>query len=166
MSRAFFGPAFGAADPFGREALAPRAPRAAAALAAPLPHTLGAADIKITPENALEISVDVPGVPKSALTVEVDAEDRVLTIAGSRADKLADEHKENEAGEGGEGAPAPAARAVRVERAASFLRRFALPPTADLDAITSSLKDGVLHVVVPSAAEEAKPAVKKIEVEG
>lgn len=161
MSRAFFGPAW-ASDPFGREALAPaRPPRAAAVLAPPPPHALGAADVKVAPDNALEVAVDVPGIAKDALVVEVDAEERVLTISGSRADKVED----------GDGAASdadapPAPRAVRVERAASFVRRFALPPTADVDGITSALKDGVLTVRVPSAAVEEKPAVKKIEVQG
>jgi HSP20 family protein len=172
VSRGFFGVPF-AADPFGREALAPAraaaSPRAALTAAAPShAHALGAADVKMTAEG-ITFHVDVPGVRKEALTVEVDPDDRVLTIAGSRAEALApsaDDKQEGEAkeGEGEEDAKQAASAVVRVERAASFVRRFALPPTADIDAITSSLSHGVLTVMVPAAAEPEKPAVRKIEV--
>ena len=170
MSRAFFAPSW-AADPFGREALAPapRAARATASLPTLAHHTLGAADIKVDADNALTLTIDVPGVPKAGLSVEVDADDRVLTIAGSRAE-VQEEKQDKEGGdkqeeEGEEEKNTLAPRAVRVERAASFLRRFALPPTADIDGITSTLRDGVLTVRVPSAAVEEKPAVKRIEVQ-
>lgn len=170
MSRAFFAPSW-ATDPFGREALAPapRTPRAAASLPSLTPHTLGAADIKVDADATLTLTIDVPGVPRDGLSVEVDADDRVLTIAGSRAEvqeaKQDKEGGEKQEEEGEEEATTLALRAVRVERAASFLRRFALPPTADIDGITSTLKDGVLTVRVTSAAVEEKPAVKKIEVQ-
>ena len=89
----------------------------------------------------------MPGLTKDDISVSVSP-DRVLSIAGER-------HTESSQGSGEEGM-------VRVERSyGSFVRRFKLPESVDVDHITACAKDGVLRLSVPKA--EA-PQPKKIDI--
>ncbi len=102
-----------------------------------------AVDIKET-EKDFVIHADLPGVKSE--DIEVTAENGVLTIKGHREDKTQEE-KENY---------------KRVERfSGSFMRRFTLPDSANLDAISAKTKDGVLELAIPKL-EKAQP--KRIEV--
>lgn len=96
-------------------------------------------------EDRFVIHADVPGVdPKD---IEITMDNGVLTIKGERVFK--DEQQEE-------------GRYRRVERArGSFMRRFALPETADPDRISARSRDGVLEVEIMKG-EKAKP--RKIEV--
>ena len=78
------------------------------------------------------ISADVPGVePKS---VEITLEAGVLMLSGTRERNVEQANVESR----------------RIERAAGrFFRRFALPDTADGDAVTAKGSNGVLEVVIP-----------------
>ena len=62
--------------------------------------------------------MDVPGLEKGNVAIKVSP-DGVITLSGSRTEKQEDK---------GDGSSYR-----RVERAASFSRRFQLPPTADID---------------------------------
>lgn len=104
-----------------------------------------AVDIRETPE-AFVVTADLPGV--DAQNIDVTMESGVLTIRGRR------EHEQRKEGHGYQ----------RLERVSGeFFRRFALPDTADADAITANTKDGVLTLNIPK-----KPDVqpRRIEVRG
>ncbi|SFU28069.1 heat shock protein Hsp20 [Nitrosomonas eutropha] len=78
------------------------------------------------------LHADLPGVKPEA--IEVTTDNGMLTIKGE---------KQTEARTEKEGYK-------RVERThGSFYRRFSLPDTADLGAITAATKDGVLVVTIP-----------------
>lgn len=100
-------------------------------------------DVKEEAERFV-IFADVPGVePKD---IEVHMENGVLTIRGER------ETEEENEGE----------RFTRVERTHGlFYRRFALPDTADSDAISASGRHGVLEISIP---KRGKDNPRRIEV--
>jgi HSP20 family protein len=94
-------------------------------------------------DSRFVIHADVPGVKPE--DIDVQMEKGVLTINGQR---------ESEAAEEREGYK-------RVERVrGSFFRRFALPDTADAQAISASCKDGVLEIVIPKQAEVQPKRIK------
>ncbi len=91
-------------------------------------------------EGRYVIFADVPGVNPADIDISMDK--GVLTIKGERK-------SENTA----EGA---AGKLTRVERRyGSFQRSFALPDSADADAITASGKNGVLEIAIPKKAQTA-----------
>jgi HSP20 family protein len=102
-----------------------------------------AVDIKET-KNDFVIHADLPGVKSD--DIEVTAENGVLTITGKRESKKEEERDNYK----------------RVERfSGSFMRRFTLPDSADLEKISAKTKDGVLELVIPKT-EKNKP--KRIDV--
>lgn len=94
-------------------------------------------DVIDTPE-ALILYVDVPGLRKDSLSVEVAQ--GVLTVRGERTDPNdAKDHK-----------------VLRNERwFGPFTRTFTLPKTVDPERIEATLEDGVLQVKVAKRAESA-----------
>ncbi|MBN44998.1 MULTISPECIES: Hsp20/alpha crystallin family protein [unclassified Methylophaga] len=102
-----------------------------------------AVDIQETASSYI-IHADLPGV--KAADIEVTAENGLLTIKGVR-DSNKVEEKENY---------------KRIERfSGTFMRRFTLPETADVDNINASSRDGVLELTIPKVAQ-LQP--KRIEV--
>jgi HSP20 family protein len=102
-----------------------------------------AVDIK-EEENRFVIHADIPGVNPE--DIDVSMEKGVLTIKGEKNTEAKTE-KDNY---------------KRVERIyGSFYRRFSLPDTANNDAISAKIKNGVLDIVIPKR-EAVKP--KKISV--
>ncbi|MGH8297644.1 MAG: Hsp20/alpha crystallin family protein [Steroidobacteraceae bacterium] len=101
-------------------------------------------DVYEEPERFV-VSVDVPGIePKG---IEITTEKGVLTIRGER--RAAREQEESSAYR-------------RLERrTGKFLRRFTLPESAKLDAITAKHTHGVLEVTIP---KQAKLQPRRIEV--
>lgn len=94
-------------------------------------------------EGALNFSIEVPGLEKDDL--KVDVENGYLTVSGE---------KKVESEEGKE--------YFRRERFyGKFTRTFKLPETVDTDNISANLTSGVLRIAMPRK-EEAKP--KQIEV--
>ncbi|HYP52556.1 MAG TPA: Hsp20/alpha crystallin family protein [Pyrinomonadaceae bacterium] len=89
-------------------------------------------------ESEYVIALDLPGVERAALGVNLD-EDR-LTISGERR----------------AGAEAPeGANVRRAERPAGrFARSFTLPTLVDRERITADYKDGVLVVRLPKRVEQ------------
>lgn len=123
-------------DPFFRAAFAPVGARRPVAVARP------AVDVRET-EAAYAISLEVPGIPREAISVEIDGQE--LTVRGER--KVAEDESKSDR---------------RVERfRGSFARRFSLPEDADADSIEATLHDGVLELNVP---KRAKKAARNIEV--
>ena len=97
-------------------------------------------------DDAYFVEVDLPGVKKSEITIDV--KDNVLSISGER--KVNDRAKEDSY--------------YKVEsKYGKFVRNFTLPKDADVDKIEASNKDGVLEVKIQrQKILEKKP--KKIEI--
>ena len=90
------------------------------------------------------VLVDVPGVePKD---IEITAEKGVLTIRGER--------------QASTGEDSSAYRRLE-RRSGKFLRRFTLPDSANLEAISAKHTHGVLEVTIP---KQAKLQPRRIEV--
>lgn len=104
-----------------------------------------AVDIEETNEE-YRIAADVPGM--NAEDIDVTFENGVLTLQGERKSERTTEDN----------------GARHVERSyGSFVRRFSLPDTADVDNIDAKVDKGVLHLSIKKKAE-SKP--RKIEVKG
>lgn len=105
-------------------------------------------DIRTGADHTLVIEVDLPGVPRDAVSVHI--ENRTLTIKGERKREFAAEEK--------------ADRVQRSERLfGTFVRSFALPETADTNKVTAEYKEGVLTLSIPRA-EETKPRSIEVKV--
>lgn len=100
-------------------------------------------DVHEEPER-FAVLVDVPGVePKD---IEITAEKGVLAIRGERHARTQEESSAYR----------------RLERrSGKFLRRFTLPDSANLDAISARHTQGVLEVTIP---KQAKLQPRRIEV--
>jgi len=96
-------------------------------------------------EKAYYVEVDLPGVKKEDINVEV--KDNMLIVSGERKFKK----EENDKGY------------KRVESLfGRFERRFTLPADADADKIEASVEDGVLKITIPKVEQQEN--VKKIAV--
>lgn len=104
---------------------------------------LPAVDIR-REDNKYMIEMEVPGFGPD--DIEVEAHDQVLTIQGKR--EATEEVKEEQ-------------YVRRERRQGQFVRRFNLPAEVSEEAITATVKDGVLHVEIP---EGEAPSPKKIAV--
>lgn len=101
-------------------------------------------DVHEEPER-FAVLVDVPGVePKD---IEITAEKGVLTIRGERHARTTEENS--------------GAYRRLERRSGKFLRRFTLPDSANLDAISAKHTQGVLEVTIP---KQAKLQPRRIEV--
>ncbi|KAL3681333.1 hypothetical protein R1sor_024289 [Riccia sorocarpa] len=106
-----------------------------------------AVDVKDLPTSYVFIA-DMPGVRANDIRVLVE-NDNVLTISGER---YLEETAEKE-------------KYVRMERSAgTYLRKFSLPPDANVDKISASCCDGVLTVTVPKTPPPPQQKPKTIEV--
>jgi HSP20 family protein len=90
------------------------------------------------------VTLDIPGV--SPETLEVLAEEGVLLVKGTRAERTPDEDERTLFREGARG---------------TFARRFRLPKAADLEQVTATYAHGVLSVRIAKLAP-AQP--KKVQV--
>ena len=97
-------------------------------------------------EYAYHIEVDLPGVKKDDITVDI--KDDVLTISGQRKTKKEVKEKDYYKMESSYG---------------KFQRSFTLPDNVDTENIEANSKDGVLEVVVPKM-EKSKKETKKIKI--
>lgn len=98
-------------------------------------------------EFAYHIKVDLPGVKKEDIHVDV-SEDNVLTISGERKTKNEVKKEDYYKCESSYG---------------KFTRSFTLPSNADAESISANSEDAVLEVVIPKIKEE-KTEKRKISV--
>lgn len=98
-----------------------------------------------------QISLDIPGMKKEDVKIEVEEEKRVLRVSGER--KAEEEVKDE--------------RWHRVERTVGkFWRQFRLPANADMGGVRARLDDGVLRITVPKSTEqEVKKEAKVIAID-
>ena len=97
-------------------------------------------------ENCYEISLDVPGLKESDLSLEVKND--VLTIKGQKEERSENKDKHY----------------YRVERSyGSFQRTLSLPDDANADEIKANLDKGVLKLEIPRRASVEKD-VKRISI--
>lgn len=95
-------------------------------------------------DNYIVVKADIPGIDEKNLNVEL--EDHVLTISGTREE----EHEKKEK------------NYHRIERSyGSFCRSVTLPDTIAADKIDANYKKGVLTINIPKSKESA---MKKISV--
>ncbi|KAG0579150.1 hypothetical protein M758_4G076800 [Ceratodon purpureus] len=105
-------------------------------------------DWKETPSEHV-FKADLPGLRKEDVQVQIE-DGRMLSIRGQR--KKEEVQKTD--------------TWHRVERSSgSFMRKFRLPESADLDHITAKVDNGVLTVVVPKV-EKKKLEARRIEIGG
>jgi HSP20 family protein len=91
-------------------------------------------------ESGYVIALDLPGIKRDAL--EIDIDDNRLVVKGTRAIEDSKPH--------------------RAERPrGKFLRTFSVPASVDQGNIGAEYKDGVLHIILPKRAEQK---AQKIEV--
>lgn len=90
------------------------------------------------------IKADLPGVKPE--DIEVTIENDVLTIKGKRESEKSEQSNNFR----------------RIERfSGSFMRRFTLPETANLEKVKAKTADGVLELTVP---KKAKAKTNRLEV--
>ncbi len=99
-------------------------------------------------ESAYVVEVDLPGVKKEDIKVNIDHEKRTLTISGER--KFKEEVKKDDY--------------YKIESSyGKFMRTFSLPENVDVDNIDAKTEDGVLHITLPKVKKEEKE-IKEIPI--
>jgi len=107
-------------------------------------HWAPAVDIRET-EDALLMQVELPGIDKEDVTLEV--KDGVLTVSGERR------YEKNVTEE----------NVHRIERAyGKFTRSFSLPRNVDAEKVEASMNNGILEVRLPKH-DSAKPKAIAIQ---
>ena len=102
-------------------------------------------DVKET-ETGYELAVDLPGMKKDEVKVELEEASKVLQISGERS---REQEEKND-------------KWHRVERSSGkFLRRFRLPENAKVEEINASMENGVLTVTVPKEPEKKHEWMKE-----
>ncbi|KDP34054.1 hypothetical protein JCGZ_07625 [Jatropha curcas] len=101
--------------------------------------------------NSYVFVVDMPGIQSSEIKVQVE-NDNVLVVSGERK---RDKEKDDKDG----------VKYLRMERrVGKFMRKFALPDNANMEAITAVCRDGVLTVTVEKLPPPEPKKPKTIEV--
>ena len=94
-------------------------------------------DLYETPREYV-LTAELPGLTREQ--IDIHAEDSRIVIRGARA--------------AAPGSDIPCEQFHRVERGhGRFSRAFSLPQPIDVDAISADLKDGILTVTIPKAAD-------------
>lgn len=108
-------------------------------------------DVYETPD-ALVVRVEVAGIRKESFHVSLSADDRVLSIKGTRTERFIDERQK--------------VRYYQLEvYFGSFERDVLLPPNVpvDRDSLSATYRDGILVVTLPKTSEY--PTSRSITIE-
>ncbi|KAK5467059.1 hypothetical protein LTS15_000029 [Exophiala xenobiotica] len=124
-------------------------------------------DMKET-QDSFVLDGELPGIDQKDITIEF-VDDQMLSIKG-RAETVKEEGKAPKQGEagkevaGGKKAEQEEPTYWYSERSVGeFARTFGFPTPIDQDKVKASLKDGVLHVVVPKTEKANKTKTITIE---
>jgi len=99
-------------------------------------------------ENNYMVEIDLPGVKKEDIKVNIDPEKRTLTISGER--KFKEEVKKEDY--------------YKIESSyGKFMRTFSLPENVDLENIDAKTVEGVLHITLPKIKKE-EAEIKEIPI--
>ena len=119
-------------------------PNASRRLAEKVQQWRPAADLA-SDEDGYTVRFDVPGVSKDAININI--EERVLTVSGERTDTFESDEKSN---------------VYRRETFhGKFSRAFRLPEDADTNSVTANYVDGVLEVRV---SKSPQAQARRIEI--
>lgn len=99
-------------------------------------------------EDNYKLVVDVPGL--TAAEIDLTVEKQVLTLSGRRETATGDSEKKTN-------------YARQERRTGEFTRRFTLPDSVDVDAISADVDHGILTIVIPKSSDSA---LRKISVNG
>jgi len=101
-------------------------------------------------EQSIVMTVELPGLERQDVTIEIDDDD-VFTLRGEkRAEHLEGDEKE---------------QVLLEERSyGSFERSFSLPPTVNVDKAVAHFEKGVLTVMLPKT-ESVKARGREIDIE-
>jgi len=133
------------------------APFSSLATAEPMPSL--ALDIK-EDDQKYTVDVDIPGVRKEDITVEIGEDDTVVISGERKEERGSDQAQGQEEGKEGEKSVSGGQWSERVF--GQFLRVIKLPGVdADPNKIEARYDQGVLHLVMPKKAEEQKQKQRK-----
>ncbi len=99
-------------------------------------------------EKSYTVEVDLPGIKKEDIKVNIDPENNTLTISGER--KFKNEVKKDD-------------YYTLESNYGKFLRTFTLPENVNVEQIDAKSEDGVLNLTLPKIEKEQKE-VKEIPV--
>ncbi len=99
-------------------------------------------------EKSYTVEVDLPGIKKEDIKVNIDPENNTLTISGER--KFKNEVKKDD-------------YYTLESNYGKFLRTFTLPENVNIEQIDAKSEDGVLNLTLPKIEKEQKE-VKEIPV--
>lgn len=106
------------------------------------------ADVHETPSEYV-IEAEVPGIPRSNLSIDLSDADRCLSIQGNIESETKSEGAQK--------------TWISERLRGQFRRTFHFEDAVKGEGVTAELKDGVLRVVVPKA-EDSRPTGRKIEI--
>ncbi len=106
-------------------------------------------DVKET-DKSYELVAEMPGLKRENVNIELDEENRMVTLTGESSTEKKDE-KEN--------------YVYRERSFGKFMRSFTVPDDAKLEDVKAVMKDGLLTLEIPKGQEKKQQyQPKKIEI--
>jgi HSP20 family protein len=141
-------------DPFGFDSMMRRMENLERTL---LPDARGGSDVFVNPnvdikesDDKLQILAEMPGLDKKDIKIDLDEENRVLTLSGER--KVENEKNSD-------------TYHVRERKYGSFRRSFTLPDSVKLDQVKANMNQGLLNIEIPKAQQQQKQKQKRRSID-